>query len=126
MSLGKKRIRRQPVIYRGYWARVRCLDQIIWSFLSKFQDQEVQILNFGGGMSTTFFRLCDTKPELTSKLVKFCDIDTPTVCLKKQEQMKRSIGKVTAVSELNFCTLCDVFVFFWIAEIKPESHQNLS
>jgi len=82
--------RRQPLVNRGYWARVRAIDQSIWSFLSNFE--HVQILNCGAGLSTTYFRLCDTKPGLANRIAKFVDVDTETICSQKITKLQKSKG----------------------------------
>jgi len=88
LLLGQQHPRRQPLVNRGYWARVRAIDQSIWSFLSAFE--QVQILNCGGGLATTYFRLCDTQPELEDRIVKFVDIDTVTICTQKIAKLQKA------------------------------------
>ena len=55
-----KKVRRSPIINRGYWVRVKTFDSLILNFLnSKLtgNNDKKQIISLGAGLDTTFFRL---------------------------------------------------------------------
>jgi len=90
--------RRQPLVNRGYWARVLAIDQSIWSFLTQFE--HAQILNCGAGLSTTYFRLCEAKPQLAEKIAKFIDIDSETICTQKIAKLQKAKNAIAEFSEI--------------------------
>eukprot|EP00948_MAST-09A_sp_MAST-9A-sp1_P003100 g3100.t1 len=65
---GRSLPRRSPLMNRGYFARVHCIDSIIGIFLKRYENQGVQVVNLGAGLDSTFFRLSNKSIRQTSSL----------------------------------------------------------
>jgi len=76
--------RRLPLINRGYFARVKTMDLLLYRFLDAFTSSErapLQVVSLGAGMDTSFFRLMRQRPKAR---MRYVEIDYPeTVNLKK-------------------------------------------
>ncbi|XP_062859884.1 leucine carboxyl methyltransferase 1 [Trichomycterus rosablanca] len=70
--------RKAPEINRGYYARVQGMNQLLDAFLKKTQC-ECQVVNFGAGLDTTFWRL-KAENMLPKKLF---EVDFPTIVARK-------------------------------------------
>ncbi|KAA0153000.1 hypothetical protein FNF29_03520 [Cafeteria roenbergensis] len=70
--------RRSPLIHRGYFVRVACLDRTVRAFVEAAGPSS-QVVNLGGGVDSTFWRLAATgcNPR------KFVELDLPAVTRRK-------------------------------------------
>ncbi|CAL8309718.1 unnamed protein product [Boreogadus saida] len=75
--------RKAPEINRGYYARVRGVNNLLDKFVRK-TDCNCQIINLGAGLDTTFWRLKDE--NLMPK--KYFEVDFPTVVARKIHNIK--------------------------------------
>ncbi|CAD5124194.1 DgyrCDS12493 [Dimorphilus gyrociliatus] len=77
-----KKVRRSPLINRGYYIRQEAVTNTVIQFLNTktFAGIEKQVISLGAGFDTLYFRLLekDLKQELT-----FLDVDFPTVISRK-------------------------------------------
>ncbi|KAI5821194.1 S-adenosyl-L-methionine-dependent methyltransferase [Pyronema omphalodes] len=75
--------RKFPIINRGTFIRTTALDRVVNTFLSSSPGSRKQIISFGAGSDTRFFRLRQTLPtEILSNLV-YHEIDFPAVTTPK-------------------------------------------
>ena len=84
----KKKVRRAPIINRGYYVRVAAFDKIITDFLQLNlckNGSPKQIISLGAGIDTTFWRLSNSHPHLfkANNLSKFIEIDMFKTCSRK-------------------------------------------
>jgi len=71
----RKKDRKQPIINRGYYARVECVQLVTKKFLKLTEYEERQILVIGGGYDTTCLKVLDEKtPNLNCFEVDFPDL----------------------------------------------------
>jgi [phosphatase 2A protein]-leucine-carboxy methyltransferase len=76
--------RRDPEISRGYWARTTSIQSLVTQFI-KSAGPTAQILNFGAGFDTLYWRL----REAGLKFHKFVEIDFSSVTSKKIRLLRR-------------------------------------
>ncbi|KAM9996031.1 hypothetical protein ACTFIY_002223 [Dictyostelium cf. discoideum] len=58
----KHPIRRQPLINRGFFSRVECIEQLVSQFFTQYKDiNKKQIISLGCGFDTYYFRLMNNK-----------------------------------------------------------------
>jgi O-methyltransferase involved in polyketide biosynthesis len=84
----------QPIIKRGTFARIMCVDRAISSFLrlcSEKRSQHPQIVVLGAGKDTSFFRLQAglLASDTTPKAVKWIEVDYESVVSAKVERIIR-------------------------------------
>jgi len=96
--VGPNSQRRAPLINRGYYARVQAITSIIRSFLKgglagRKENEPAQIVAYGGGFDTTFFRLAQSG-ELEN--VKYFEVDFQEVVIRKL----KAVAKVDSMMEL--------------------------
>lgn len=77
--------RRAPEINRGYFARVKGVDNFIQKFISR-AGSNAQIINFGAGFDTLYWRLKDEGIVISC----YVELDFPTVTSKKCYVIKRN------------------------------------
>ncbi|XP_077172959.1 leucine carboxyl methyltransferase 1 isoform X2 [Paroedura picta] len=77
--------RKAPEISRGYYARVRGVNQLMTAFLKK-TECNCQIINLGAGLDTLFWKLKDE--NLLPK--KYFEVDFPSIATRKIHTIKRS------------------------------------
>lgn len=71
----QKKLRKPPIINRGYFARVACVSKLVESFLSRTTSRERQIIILGSGFDTLSFNLIQNNHESLSIVeVDFHDI----------------------------------------------------
>ncbi|KAG9267668.1 leucine carboxyl methyltransferase 1 isoform X1 [Astyanax mexicanus] len=75
--------RKAPEINRGYYARVHGVNHLLDAFLKKTQC-DCQVVNFGAGLDTTFWRL---KTENTLPK-KYFEVDFPMIVARKIHHIK--------------------------------------
>lgn len=75
--------RKAPEINRGYYARVRAVNNLLDDFLKKTQCH-CQVVNFGAGLDTTFWRLKDE--NIMPK--KYFEVDFPMIVARKIHNIK--------------------------------------
>uniref|UniRef100_A0A8C9SEP3 Leucine carboxyl methyltransferase 1 n=1 Tax=Scleropages formosus TaxID=113540 RepID=A0A8C9SEP3_SCLFO len=75
--------RKAPEINRGYYARVQGMNHLLDAFLRKTAC-DCQVINFGAGLDTTFWRLKDE--NLLPK--KYFEVDFPMVVARKIHNIK--------------------------------------
>lgn len=86
--------RRAPEINRGYYARVKGVENFIHQFLEKAGD-EAQIINLGSGFDTLYWRLSEEGVNLGS----FVEVDFPAVTARKCYMIKRNKQLLERVHE---------------------------
>ncbi|KAG4439789.1 hypothetical protein IFR05_004720 [Cadophora sp. M221] len=89
----KKPQRRSPLINRGYWLRMRAIDQVVCQFLEQDSKNQKVVINLGCGYDPLPWQCLERYPA-ASKGAKFVDIDYRDLMLKK-----RAVIQTTA--ELN-------------------------
>jgi len=77
--------RRAPEINRGYFARIKGVDNFIQKFISR-AGSNAQIINFGAGFDTLYWRLKDEGVLISN----YVELDFPTVTSKKCYMIKRN------------------------------------
>lgn len=107
-----KQPRRSPLIHIGYYVRATVISSTLKEFCDKLSKQVAQIISFGAGFDTSFFRLSGDK----NKNIIYYEIDFPRVvtrkiqCIRGSDCLKRIIGdfKVTeyGLSSNRYHLLC--------------------
>lgn len=75
--------RKPPEINRGYYARVESVWRLIKKFVSA-TERKCQIVSFGAGLDTTFWRLCGENLNP----VRYLELDFPNVTMRKVQVIK--------------------------------------
>ncbi|XP_036595656.1 leucine carboxyl methyltransferase 1 [Trichosurus vulpecula] len=88
--------RKAPEINRGYFARVRGVNQLLKAFL-KNTECNCQVINLGAGMDTTFWKLKDE--NLLPK--KYFEVDFPTIVTRKLYNIKAKPSLSKPIQELH-------------------------
>nr|CAG4649455.1 EOG090X08O3 [Scapholeberis mucronata] len=84
--------RKTPEINRGYFARVTGITNIIHKFI-KYMKGNCQIVNFGAGFDTLYWKLLDANLPVQ----KFVEIDFPNVTSRKSHYIKNSSKLIQAL-----------------------------
>ncbi|CAL2037508.1 unnamed protein product [Caenorhabditis brenneri] len=79
--------RRFPEISMGYWARTAAVEKYVREFLTEF-DGKVQVVSFGCGFDTLFWRLVSSG----AKLSKYVEVDFSSVTSKKIRHILKPVG----------------------------------
>ncbi|CAG9765157.1 unnamed protein product [Ceutorhynchus assimilis] len=77
--------RKAPEINRGYFARIKAVDNFIQKFINR-AGSNAQIINFGAGFDTLYWRLKDEGIVISG----YVELDFPTVTSKKCYTIKRN------------------------------------
>lgn len=77
--------RRAPEINRGYYARVKGIENFIQKFINK-AGSSAQIINFGSGFDTLYWKLKDEGVQISN----YVEIDFPSVTARKCYMIKRN------------------------------------
>ncbi|PVH80226.1 LCM-domain-containing protein [Cadophora sp. DSE1049] len=89
----KKPQRRSPLINRGYWLRMKAIDQVVRQFLGKDSKKQKVVINLGCGYDPLPWQ-CFERYQAASVGAKFIDIDYRDLMLKKR-------AVVQSIAELN-------------------------
>ncbi|KAL2069793.1 hypothetical protein VTL71DRAFT_14472 [Oculimacula yallundae] len=89
----KKPQRRSPLINRGYWLRMKAIDQVVRQFLEQESMKQKVVINLGCGYDPLPWQCLERYPVASSN-VKFIDIDYRDLMLKKRTVVQNT-------SELN-------------------------
>lgn len=86
--------RRTPEIHRGYYARVKGIENFIYQFLKK-AGENAQIVNLGAGFDTLYWRLKEDNVKVSS----FIEFDFPSVTARKCYIIKRNKHLIEKIHE---------------------------
>lgn len=86
--------RRAPEINRGYFARVKSVDNFIQKFINRV-GSSAQIINFGAGFDTLYWRLKDEGTVISS----YVEIDFPAVTSRKCYTIKKNKALLDRIYE---------------------------
>jgi tRNA wybutosine-synthesizing protein 4 len=81
--------RRAPLINRGYWLRMRAIENTVRDFLDEETGKSKIVVNLGCGYEPLPFRLL-WKYSSKCRNVKFVDVDYPQLMRKKVEMLWRN------------------------------------
>ncbi|CZT04273.1 probable leucine carboxyl methyltransferase 2 [Rhynchosporium graminicola] len=79
----KKPQRRSPLINRGYWVRMKAIDQVVRQFLEQDSPKQKVVVNLGCGYDPLPWQCLERYPA-ASNGTKFIDIDYRDLMLKKR------------------------------------------
>ncbi|EER01020.1 leucine carboxyl methyltransferase, putative [Perkinsus marinus ATCC 50983] len=82
---------RQPVINRGYFARVQAMRNAILDFISDVKTEgkdAIQIVSLGAGIDTTYWWLSDQE-EIRGIKLRYLELDMPEVVDRKTSMILR-------------------------------------
>ncbi|MES1920200.1 hypothetical protein MHBO_001894 [Bonamia ostreae] len=77
--------KRSPVINRGYYCRVKAVENILIKFCQNFEDRPKQVVSLGCGFDTTFFRL---KHHHNIIFSNYIELDYKSIVSAKSEIIK--------------------------------------
>eukprot|EP00118_Oscarella_pearsei_P004032 m.16747 g.16747 ORF g.16747 m.16747 type:complete len:312 (+) comp27113_c0_seq1:32-967(+) len=79
--------RKSPEISRGYYARIKGIEQLVLDFLSRANRAEAQLISLGAGFDTLYWRLLlnGKGPHL------YVEVDFPSVVRRKQSHCQSKI-----------------------------------
>lgn len=80
------RVRRSPLIHRGYYSRVAGVEEVLRQFLSSDSSSK-QIVSLGSGFDTTYFRL--KKRNGANIPALYIELDYERVCRTKKRIMRK-------------------------------------
>eukprot|EP01135_Chromosphaera_perkinsii_P000590 Nk52_evm11s128 gene=Nk52_evmTU11s128 len=85
----KKPSNRAPLINRFYAVRAKAISTVVTSFVNSFSGEDgnkkVNVISFGCGYDTTYFRLNDIKGDrLSNRVAHYIEIDLPEVVERKR------------------------------------------
>lgn len=85
----KKPQRRSPLINRGYWLRMRCIDHVVRKFLEEPSKSRKIVVNLGCGYDPLAWQCLSRYPGSCDN-VSFVDIDYKELMLKKRDMVNRT------------------------------------
>ncbi|POS87310.1 hypothetical protein EPUL_000714 [Erysiphe pulchra] len=80
----KKPKRRSPLINRGYWLRIKAIDDIVHRFLSQSSSKQKTVINLGSGYDPLPWQCLSKYPDACEGAV-FIDIDYRDLILRKRK-----------------------------------------
>lgn len=80
----KKPKRRNPLINRGYWLRIKAIDHIVCKFLSQNSSKRKIVINLGCGYDPLPWQCFSKYPDVCKKAI-FIDIDFRDLILRKRK-----------------------------------------
>lgn len=83
-----------PLMSRGTWLRTTAIENCVLSFFQRHEGKPIQIISFGAGVDTLYFRLQKYHPEVL--LERYIEFDLPDLVLEKHS----IIAKHNALSSL--------------------------
>ncbi|XP_039279320.1 tRNA wybutosine-synthesizing protein 4 isoform X2 [Nilaparvata lugens] len=115
----EKTSRRSPIINIGYFVRAAVINSVLKDFVNSLSG-DVQIVSFGAGFDTSYFRLYDLSPRCS---ISYFEIDLSNVVKRKKKIILKSkdlLEKLENVEDstcdalkssnynLLVCDLCDI------------------
>ncbi|KAL3421947.1 leucine carboxyl methyltransferase [Phlyctema vagabunda] len=97
----KKFQRRAPLINRGYWIRMKAVDQVVQKFLEASSSKPTVVINLGCGYDPLPWQ-CFTRYPSICKDVKFIDIDYTDLILRKRKTVQRTPELNSMLTNLEF------------------------
>ncbi|XP_031565212.1 tRNA wybutosine-synthesizing protein 4-like [Actinia tenebrosa] len=94
-----KDARRSPLINRGYYIRMKAVDNMLRIFLTSKEFDKKQVISLGAGFDTSFFRF--NAEGLLQNSCKFYEIDYPDVVKIKKSFIKNEPSLCSAVGAEN-------------------------
>jgi tRNA wybutosine-synthesizing protein 4 len=82
----RKKVRRSPLISRGYWLRMKAVETVVRRFLDESLCRKV-IVNLGAGYDALPFDMLAKESELC-KNATFVDVDYPQLLQRKYQMIK--------------------------------------
>lgn len=86
-----------PLMNRGFWVRVRAVENVIRVFSQLHGGAPIQVVSLGSGMDTLFFRWAatgklGTTPEtaVPVSVARFLEVDLPDICHDKELVVQRT------------------------------------
>lgn len=83
-----------PLMSRGTWLRTTAIENCILSFARRYEGKPIQVISFGAGVDTLFFRLRKYHPKVV--LERYIEFDLPDLVLEKHS----IIAKHSSLSSL--------------------------
>ncbi|ORC93213.1 leucine carboxyl methyltransferase [Trypanosoma theileri] len=78
-----------PLMNRGTWLRTVAIERSLLSFAKKHSgDGPLQVISFGAGVDTLYFRLREQHPDV--KIGKYIELDFPDMITEKQNIIRRT------------------------------------
>ncbi|EGC37241.1 hypothetical protein DICPUDRAFT_54123 [Dictyostelium purpureum] len=78
----KSPIRRQPLINRGFFSRVECIEQLVEQFNGQYSGVKKQIVSLGCGFDTYYFRL-KSRGTIDKENIVYVEVDYDQVITNK-------------------------------------------
>ncbi|KAF2770392.1 LCM-domain-containing protein [Teratosphaeria nubilosa] len=99
LAQGQQIPKRYPIINRGTYVRTAAIDILVNRFLQTNSDQRKQIISLGAGSDTRFWRIYDTKFNLTAEL-DYHELDFESNVNQKRAVVRQGlIAQKTAQAE---------------------------
>lgn len=77
-----------PLMNRGTWLRTKGIEQSVHAFATAHNGQPIQIISFGAGVDTLYFRLKRGAPDVN--LAKYVELDLADLVAQKQRIIQRN------------------------------------
>jgi tRNA wybutosine-synthesizing protein 4 len=81
--------RRAPLINRGYWLRMKAIEQVVKNFIDEKSEKSKIVVNLGCGYEPLPFRML-WKYSNQCRGMKFVDVDYPQLIQKKVEIIRKN------------------------------------
>eukprot|EP00796_Vickermania_ingenoplastis_P004905 gene4905-3517_t len=76
-----------PLMNRGTWLRTTAIENTVLSFSQRHGGQPIQIISYGAGVDTLFFRLRKSHPEVA--LERYIELDLAELVLEKHSTIAK-------------------------------------
>ncbi|KAG5463838.1 hypothetical protein LSCM1_00009 [Leishmania martiniquensis] len=110
-----------PLMNRGTWLRTTAFENCVRGFAATV-DQPIQVINFGAGMDTLYFRLKHSDPKFPVQ--KFVELDLADLVSEKDRIIKRHSEMHSLVGSQYTLISCDLYDANGVAQALKEHLQS--
>ncbi|CAG9583519.1 putative leucine carboxyl methyltransferase [Leishmania major strain Friedlin] len=106
-----------PLMNRGTWLRTTAFENCVRGFATA-AGQPIQVINFGAGMDTLYFRLKHSDPQFPVQ--KFMELDLADLVAEKERIIKRHSEMHSLVGSQYVLVSCDLYDAKGVAKALKE------
>ncbi|KPA79814.1 putative leucine carboxyl methyltransferase [Leptomonas pyrrhocoris] len=110
-----------PLMNRGTWLRAMAIENCVKGFAAA-AGQPVQVINFGAGMDTLFFRLKQANPDFPVR--KFVELDFADLVAEKERIIRRHAELSSLVQSEYVIASCNLYDAKGVAEVLKQHLQS--
>lgn len=112
-----------PLMNRGTWLRTTAIENCVKGFAASAK-QPIQVINFGAGMDTLYFRLKKADPDFP--IAKFVELDFADLVAEKERIIRRH-HELSSLTQSAYTLLpCNLYKATEVAEaLKQHLHSGV-